>query len=355
MTEITAAELHRLELPLSSPYHLSHTTVSSLDTILIRIETSHNGVGWGEVTTLRGYSAETISESQSRLSELLTNAPGQSITQLRTRAETQLDAVPFTQAGVQTALVAATREGYPAVRAPVVGIVSASQPAEEVKEAAKSQYERGYETIKLKIGFDPVTDATVANCLATALPQPHVLRADANQAYSWSEAVTFAEHLDAESLQLIEQPFETGQLQQHAAYRSEIDFELMLDEEIETKADIRRVVKTDAADLVKLKLMKQGGPTATAEIATQAMDNDLDVVLGNGVQSDIGCLVEADLWKQLGLTRAGEFNGWSKQVHSLLSPPLKADDGTLAFDGGALSLDAELLDEFTTQRLTYSL
>lgn len=347
MSEIAAVDSYRLRIPLTDPYHLSHTTISSFETVLVRLESVQQTVGWGEVTTLSGYSAETASEAQERLRGVLSDAPGQSTSQFTQQTENKLADIPFTRCAIQTAISAIERDGDRPVRAPVVGIVSASQPENQVTEAAKTQYEQGYDVIKIKIGFDPVEDAQTVNRIARTLPDPHTLRADANQAYSWSDAATFAETIEPDVLQLIEQPFETGQLNLHARLRSNVDCEVMLDEEIETETDVRQSAAADAADLVKLKMMKQGGPAATKNIAQTARQHNFDVVLGNGVQSDIGCLAEAQLWMELGLTRTGEFNGWRKQEHSLLAPPLGFEAGNLVYDSATASPSPEILERFS--------
>jgi L-alanine-DL-glutamate epimerase-like enolase superfamily enzyme len=200
MPEIETAELRRLRIPLSEPYHLSHTTVSAFETVLVRLETDDCATGWGETTTLQGYSAETAADCQDLLSDLLGAAPGRSTDWLEQEANRELVTTPFTQTALQTAIDGLARDGCEPVAAPVVGIVSASEPVEQVVQAATTQHERGHDVLKIKIGFDPVTDARVVNRLAATLPDSVLLRADANQAYSWADAVTFADRLTAGTL-----------------------------------------------------------------------------------------------------------------------------------------------------------
>jgi L-alanine-DL-glutamate epimerase-like enolase superfamily enzyme len=78
-------EMHRLSLPLRTPYKLAMGAVSTFDTILIEAIDSDGRRGWGEATILTGYTDETIegawAEAQ-RLAHLLC---------ISTAGETSLD------------------------------------------------------------------------------------------------------------------------------------------------------------------------------------------------------------------------------------------------------------------------
>lgn len=353
MTTISRVDVRRLHLPLADPYHLSHTTVEAFDTVLVALHSSDGATGWGETTTLTGYSAESITECWEGVTALLSDAPGEATDRLVRRCRDRFPNRPFSRAAVETA-VASLGEQWDPVEASIVGIVSASADPDAMVERAHQQVEAGYDVIKVKIGFDPASDARAVDRLVNAVPDSVRIRADANQGYSWAAGTEFFDRLTTSGPDLVEQPFEVGQLDRHARLRSRVDCEVMLDEEIGTASDVRQAAEAGAADLVKLKLMKQGGPASTTTLAETAVDMGFDVVLGNGVQSDVGCLAEAQVWTAAGLTRAGEFNGWRKQQTPVLQNVPAFVDGALVYDDPPLELDPEALAAHTVQQITYS-
>jgi hypothetical protein len=69
---------------------------------------------------------------------------------------------------------------------------------------------------------------------------------------------------------------------------------------------------------VKFKLAKNRCPSELLDMIALARQLGLDVVLGNGVQGSVGCLLEAKVHLAAGLTRPGEMNGYRKVRHDPL-------------------------------------
>src|SRR5439155_1295275 len=82
---------------------------------------------------------------------------------------------------------------------------------------------------------------------------------DANAGYDADTAIRLARLLQASDLQLFEQPVAAGDLAGMARVRREAGgVPIMADESILDHASLIAVIKADAADIVKLKVMKQG-------------------------------------------------------------------------------------------------
>ncbi len=77
---------------------------------------------------------------------------------------------------------------------------------------------------------------------------------------------------------------------------------------------------------VKFKLMKAGSISRLKKLIDHAHALGFEVVVGNGVAGDIGCLHE--LWGASGRVHlARETNGFLKSVESLLAEPLRVVHG----------------------------
>jgi L-alanine-DL-glutamate epimerase-like enolase superfamily enzyme len=122
---------------------------------------------------------------------------------------------------------------------------------------------------------------------------------------------------------------------------------------VETPTDVTRVKDAGAADGVKFKLMKCGGVRRTVAAIEDALDRGFTVSFGNGVQSDVGCVLEALVWEATDLETAGEFNGWRKQSEGLLSGGLSFADGELRWRGTGIAFDDAALDRHRVATATF--
>lgn len=342
---IEEARLDRLEIPLSEPYRLSSVTVRSFDVALVRVRLADGAVGIGEVTSLEGYSAEGGDQAWENLRTVGETVPGTSPEEAIDRVESALGEFPFSATAFVSAIETATGDDWPSVGAPVVGICSADDPPAARRDALETQLDQGFETIKVKVGFEPEADAEALSELVAAAPDYVSFRADANQGYSLAEARQFLSAAPTNGLDHLEQPLPVGQLANHARLTADSPVDIVLDEEVAAAEDLAAVDAADAADGVKFKLMKCGGLQRARRLLTDATDRGFSVIFGNGVQSDIGCLLEAAVWSQLKVKTAGEFNGWRKQTTSVLESPPEFSNGCLHWDGSRPTLDDPTLDQ----------
>jgi o-succinylbenzoate synthase len=161
---------------------------------------------------------------------------------------------------------------------PVNATVGDGAPV-ETAEAVAAAVERGFETVKLKVGARPVP-ADVERVAAVRERSPDVtLRADANGAWTPDEATRALEALAEYDVAYVEQPLpadstgedgtradSTGEdgtrrdLRAHAALRGR-GVGVALDESLAVGANpVAAALDADAADVLVLKPMALGGP-----------------------------------------------------------------------------------------------
>jgi L-alanine-DL-glutamate epimerase-like enolase superfamily enzyme len=63
MDTIEKLQLHRLSIPLTTPYKLAFGPVIAFDTIIARVLGADGREGFGEATILTGYTSETINRA----------------------------------------------------------------------------------------------------------------------------------------------------------------------------------------------------------------------------------------------------------------------------------------------------
>lgn len=346
---IIGAELLHAEIPLRSPYNLSFSTIEKVDSVVVKLVLDNGSFGYGEAVPLVGYSHESKESLLRDISWLLPKIITITVDELACSIAQELPDSPFALSAFTVAKEMAAGEiPWPnCLKVPMVAPVSSSANVSSALIKALDWYDRGYRTIKLKVGRNIEHDCVTAKLLIKELPEDVLLRIDANQAYSMSEATRLLSVISEEPrvhiLELVEQPFDIPEWKKFAQLvKSFSNIPLMLDESIINKSDIARAAEV-GADFVKLKLFKHLGIKELYMLGEYARELGMKVVLGNGVSTDIGNIIEAVAFQKSGFfSGACECNGYEKLVNfSLLNPP-KAEKGHLIWEKNNMLLSGSI-------------
>jgi muconate cycloisomerase len=118
------------------------------------------------------------------------------------------------------------------------------------------------------------------------------LRADANAGYSVDDAIALGKLLGPFDMQLLEQPVAEDDLAGMARVRQAIGIPVMADESITDHASLIDVIRADCADIVKLKVMKQGGFLKCRRMLETATAAGMKVVIGHGFGLGVNTVAE---------------------------------------------------------------
>lgn len=336
---IERIKLYYKKIPLKQPYVLSFASVTSLDCILIEITTDQNTDGVAELVPLPGYSPETRGSILSDLKGVCPELVGIALNSIEDRVASLLVSSPFSGSGIITAgeFAGNSIEIPERIEIPLIAPISASRDLHELTKKAESIYEKGYRTLKLKVGWDIEMDSRCCRVLLDQLPDDASLRIDANQGYNLEEAIQFfsaLEHPRNDIVECLEQPLgidawdDFERLVRHPAK----NVPLMLDESIVAESDVVRAGSV-GADLVKLKLFKQKGIKGLISLAEKANESGMKVILGNGVSSEIGNLAEAIAYETSGTFHgAFEGNGFEKTTQRTMQKSPKVTAGQFVWE-----------------------
>ncbi len=273
---------------LASPLATARGMIESREGFLVRIETEQL-TGIGEATPLVGWT-ESHEECRKGLERCESIAEqldwGIALAKLE---------APASRHGLSLALAEgrARNEGVPLYRSlgreetveqiPVNVTLGADEPA-VLADRAENAVDRGYESIKLKIGTNGIEeDVERVRAVRNAVGDDIEIRADANGAWTREQAIRALERLAALDVSYVEQPLPTAELGVHAGLRGK-GVDIALDESLAAH-DVEDIIETDAADVLILKPMVLGGPDRTVAVANRCREAGIEPIISTTIDA----------------------------------------------------------------------
>lgn len=280
----------RYRLPLTAPLVVGSRTIDARDGLLVRVEETEGGTGWGDVAPLPGFSVESVEDARHALRSVAPSLVGASASAALDELAAW-DGPPSVRCGVEMALfdvqarAAGTTLPYALSTTPRSVVAFNALVTEEEGLAAKTKQLRaaGYRAIKLKVGRRTV-DEDVARVRAVHAQRGDMaLRLDANRAWSFESARRFADAVPAGAVDYIEEPLaDPDGLPRFAA---ETGMPVALDETIQAGA---APGDHSYAAAVILKPTLVGGMQATQRQAEEALRVGVQPVLSASFESGVG-------------------------------------------------------------------
>ncbi|WP_373086582.1 mandelate racemase/muconate lactonizing enzyme family protein [Sneathiella sp.] len=344
-----------LRLPLLTPYENSLGTLSDFDVILISVTDNSGRIGWGEACPVKGYSPEDPTEAWNYAEMLSPELKGLTPSGIALHLKAWFQRCPFLVSAITEAVEDLENEPLLRMSKPgeleLAGTVN-TLDASSAAEYASGLIEQGYRTLKVKVGYDPKDDAHRVNAIVEAVGDCARLRVDANQGYQVDAALAFARSVPEDAIEFFEQPVDSHDWQAMATIASESPIPIMLDEAIYGDDDIRRSSAIPGIAAVKLKLSKAGGAKNLYRQFRLAQELGLQVTVGNGVASDLGCLHEALVCLHMEMPLAGEMNGFIKTDVRLLEQSISVSGPKLVLPASSKTRLTQKFDNWIHREMT---
>jgi O-succinylbenzoate synthase len=271
LSTITLREIH---LPLKEPFRISSGVVKDRRICLLELQDSDGTVGWSECVAGEqpNYSSETIDSAWHAMKEwLLRRVIDVEIDHPRdvfARLDRHIRGHNMAKAAIEMGCweVAAQQAGVPLSkllggtrdRVPTgISIGIQANPA-ALAQRARAAYEQGYKKIKVKI--EPGSDVEFVRAVRAELGPVVHLMADANSAYTISDADHLAQ-LDQFDLIMLEQPLGRDDLVRHAKLQQRLKTPICLDESITDVERAEDMIALKSGRIVNIKPGRVGGLT----------------------------------------------------------------------------------------------
>jgi L-alanine-DL-glutamate epimerase-like enolase superfamily enzyme len=340
---IQAVEPILVAVPLAAPVEGVHGTTAVQRSVLVRVATDAGVVGWGDVDPTPGYSlvsADEIHDAVARLGPALEGADPFNVQQALARMDVALDGALEAKAAIEMALLDAKGRalGVPvhsllggalAREVPLNAWIGTVAPERAAREASE-WLRRGFRSAKIKIAGAGDEGVARVAAVRAAVGEGMALRVDFNESLTRAEAAPFIRRLELYALTLVEQPVPRTDVAGLAEIRRAIGVPLMADESVTGPASLIDIIRRGAADIVKVKVMKQGGLVRTREMIACAEAAGLRVVVGHGFGLALSTLAEAAVAATSAAVLPGcEAVGPLKMAGDVVCDPLGLEGGAL--------------------------
>ncbi|WP_368563349.1 dipeptide epimerase [Pseudoxanthomonas sp. UTMC 1351] len=300
--KITDIQLGMLRVPLKTPFKTALRTVDTVEDIVVIMHTDSGHVGYGEAPATAVITGDTHGSIIEAISKVIRpRLIGQEIANLNhitQLIQTSLERNFSAKAAVEIAVYDLFGQLY---GAPLYKILGGGDPVittditisvdyiDKMVADSISAVERGFESLKIKVGKDIGLDIERVKAIYSAVEGRALLRLDANQGWTAKQAVFAMNNLEEAGvvLELLEQPVKAQDIAGLKYVTDRVHTPVMADESVFGPTEVIDLIKMRAADIINIKLMKTGGISNAIRIA--------DIASLYGVECMIGCMIETSI------------------------------------------------------------
>lgn len=344
---IEQIETFRVAVPLTKPFKTALRTVTTAESIFVKITCDNGITGWGEAPPTVVITGDSMGSIESAIHHVikpfLVKKSLLNYEVLFQGLKTSLVGNSSAKAAVDMALYDCLSQFCKLPLYQFLGghkreletdfTVSVNGP-EEMGEDAVNYIGQGFNVLKVKVGKDDIgTDIERIREIRRRVGYDIKIRLDANQGWTAKDAITAIHKMENSGLEieLVEQPVKADDLEGLKQVTDHVDTLIMADESVFTPKQAFQVLKTRSADLINIKLMKAGG------IYQAQIINQMAEVCG------VGCMVGSMIETKLGITAAAHFAASKQNItrFDFDAPLMLAKDiidGGILYNGRVISI-----------------
>jgi o-succinylbenzoate synthase len=308
---IEQIETFRIAVPLIKPFKTALRTVTTAESIFVKI-TCDNGIsGWGEAPPTVVITGDSLSSIESAIQHVFKPFL---LKKNLLNYESIFQGLKGLMVGNSSPKAAVDMALYDCLsqfcKLPLYQFlgghkkqletdftVSVNGP-EEMGEDAVSYIQKGFNVLKVKVGKDDIAvDIERIREIRRRVGMDIKIRLDANQGWTEKDAIRAIRKLEDTGLEieLVEQPVKANNIEGLKQVTDAVDTPIMADESVFTPKQAFQVLKTRSADLINIKLMKAGGIYQAQMINQLAETCGVECMVGSMIETRLGITAAAHL------------------------------------------------------------
>jgi L-Ala-D/L-Glu epimerase len=312
LPRITHLAFRPFDVALSEPFGIAGGTQAVAENLLVELGLEGGAFGIGEAAPFPAFNGETRADAARVLEaarERLLGLEAATWRRASSLAKELLSSAPSALCAFETALLDALTRSlglslfafFGGAEPELVSDVTLTtgSPEQAAAQAARA-HERGFRTLKAKVGGSPLTHDLERLSRAAAAAPDAAFILDANASFRPEEAIRLVRALGAlrERVVLFEQPTAAKDLHGLRAVR-ESGVRVAADESATSLEDLARLIAADAVDVINVKIMKSGVVTAL-DMAYGARAAGLELMIGGLVETRLAMTTSACLAAGIG-------------------------------------------------------
>lgn len=233
---------------------------------------------------------------------------------------------------------------------PMIAYLQSSNIDHLVAEAALYA-ERGFGTIKLKIGIDERSDIEIVKAVREAVGPNVKLRPDVNGAWTMGTAKKQLRRLEKYDVEYVEQPLPLEDLSGLALLRTMTCIPIAVDESAYTLQDVHSIIEHKAADVILLDAHEAGGLHQTRKAAALAEAAGIPVTLHSGAELGVSTSANLHLAMTIPNLILAVDSSYHNQKGDVVTTPFAYERGAMRAPEGpglGVELDMEKVEQFKT-------
>lgn len=300
--KITDIRLGMLRVPLKTAFKTALRTVNSTEDVVIIVETDSGNTGYGAAPAtavitgdIHGSIIEAIrtvikpgllGQDIADLNHIIRLIQGSIMKNYSAKAAVEMAVYDLFAQLYKAPLYKILGGGVPKI---TTDLTISVDYIDKMVADSLSAIDRGFETLKVKVGKDIGVDIERVKAIYAAVEGKALIRLDANQGWTAKEAVYALHKLEDAGvrLELVEQPVKAYDLEGLKYITERVHTPVMADESSFGPREVIELIKMRAADIINIKLMKTGGIANAIKIA--------DICSFYDMQCMIGCMLEGSI------------------------------------------------------------
>lgn len=164
--------------------------------------------------------------------------------------------------------------------------IGISEPSVMARKAAELK-QTGASVLKVKLGKDAKSDVERIRQIRQSAGQRMVIRVDANQGWSFDDAVFALQAIGRYDIEFCEQPMRTWYDDRLPELKKRSPVKIMADESVYNHHDARKQINSNSCDYINIKFSKSGGICEARKIHDLAEEKGISCMMGGMLESRI--------------------------------------------------------------------
>ena len=296
--QITHTEIYRFSIPME-PFTIATGTMDYAQNVFVRIYTDADIYGVGECSAFPYITGETQETCLAMARDFARLWKGHNPLNIEKRLK-QLNDFTAGNTTIKSAFdmalydIAAKHAGLPLYRylggkkrSVETDITIGLNKPETMAAKALEFVDKGANTLKVKLGMGADDDILRIKMIRDAVGYDVKLRIDANQGWSFDDAVTALVGMEPFDIEFCEQPMRTWYNDRLPALKKLSPIKLMADESVYNHHDARMQINARACDYVNIKFAKTGGIFEATKINEVTANEGIACMMGGMLESRI--------------------------------------------------------------------